>query len=75
MSGPAKVALHARDVEFDWAGLPLTWIPGEVFACHLINVLHLLLPEGERWFVKGFSEALPLIEDEQLRENVVGFIG
>ena len=72
---PANVALHARDVAFDWTGLPLAWIPGEVFASHVINVLHLLLPEGERWFVKVFSEALPLIEDEQLREDVIGFIG
>ncbi|UDY23566.1 metal-dependent hydrolase [Nocardioides sp. Kera G14] len=72
---PAKVALNARDVHFDWTGLPLAWIPGEVFASHLVNVLHLLLPEGERWFVKVFSEALPLIQDEQLREEVIGFIG
>ena len=72
---PTKVALHARDVAFDWRGLPLAWIPDEVFASHMVNVLHLLLPEGERWFVKVFSEALPLIEDEQLREDVIGFIG
>lgn len=72
---PSKVALHARDVKFDWAGLPFEWIPGEPFASHYINVLHLLLPEGERWFVKVFSEILPMIDDEQLREDVVGFIG
>ncbi|GGU26348.1 metal-dependent hydrolase [Nocardioides albus] len=72
---PAKVALHPRNVKFDWSRLPLVWIPGEVFASHYINVLHLLLPEGERWFVKVFSEILPLIEDDQLREDVIGFIG
>ncbi|SDK33578.1 hypothetical protein SAMN05428985_103642 [Nocardioides sp. YR527] len=72
---PAKVALHPRNVKFDWSKLPLVWIPGEVFASHYVNVLHLLLPEGERWFVKVFSEILPLIEDDQLREDVIGFIG
>lgn len=72
---PRRVALHPREVKFDWSRLPLVWIPGEVFASHYINVLHLLLPEGERWFVKVFSEALALIEDEQLREDVIGFIG
>jgi len=72
---PERVALHARDVQFDWTGLPLRWIPREAFASHVINVMHLLLPEGERWFVKVFSEALPLIKDEQLREDVIGFIG
>jgi predicted metal-dependent hydrolase len=72
---PQKVALHARDVHFNWSRLPLRWIPGEAFASHLINVMHILLPEGERWFVKVFSEALPLIQDDQLREDVIGFIG
>jgi uncharacterized protein len=72
---PERVALHAREVRFDWSGLPLRWIPGEAFASHMLNVLHILLPEGERWFVKVFAEALPLIEDDQLREDVLGFIG
>jgi predicted metal-dependent hydrolase len=40
-----------------------------------MNVLHLLLPEGERWFVRLFRDALPLIRDETLREQVLGFIG
>jgi predicted metal-dependent hydrolase len=69
------IALHARNVAFDWTGLPLRWIPDEAFASHLLNVLHILLPEGERFFVKIFAEALPLIQDEQLREDVIGFIG
>ncbi|QUH02983.1 metal-dependent hydrolase [Saccharopolyspora erythraea] len=72
---PDRVALHARDVEFDWAELPMHWIPGEPFATHMINVLHLLLPEGERWFVEVFKQALPLIRDEHLLEDVRGFIG
>lgn len=72
---PTKIALHARNVAFDWAGLPLRWIPGEPFASHMINVMHLLLPEGERWFVKTFSDVLPMIQDEKLLEEVIGFIG
>ena len=72
---PSRVALHARNVKFDWTGLPFEWIPGQHFASHYINVLHLLLPEGERWFVKVFSDMLPMIHDERLREDVVGFIG
>ncbi len=52
------------------------WIPGDPFSTHVLNVLHLLLPAGEEWFVETFKEALPpLIEDEKLREDVVGFIG
>lgn len=70
-----RVALHPRNLSFDWGALPLRWIPDEAIASAFINVLHILLPEGERFFVKVFSEALPLIRDERLREEVLGFIG
>jgi uncharacterized protein len=70
-----QLVLEPRDVRFDWSGLPLRWIPGEPQASHIINVLHLLLPEGERWFVQTFKRALPLITDAELREDVIGFIG
>jgi uncharacterized protein len=69
------LVLEPRDVRFDWSGLPLRWIPGEPVASHVINVLHLLLPEGERWFAATFQRALPLIDDDALREDVIGFIG
>lgn len=72
---PDKVVLRAREVRFDWTGLKPAFIPNEPFVSHLLNVLHILLPEGERWFVKIFSEALPLIKDDELREDVIGFIG
>ena len=70
-----RVVLNARDVQFDWSTMPVHWIPGRPFATHLINVMHLLLPEGEHWFVRLFSEALPLIRDPHLAEDVRGFIG
>jgi predicted metal-dependent hydrolase len=51
------------------------WLSGDAFTTHVVNVLHLLLPAGEEWFVEVFKEAMPLIEDEELREQVAGFIG
>jgi len=72
---PDQVALRPRDVRFDWSQLPMHWVPEDPFTTHLLNVLHLLLPEGERWFVQVFTEALPLIKDERLAEDVRGFIG
>ncbi len=77
---PAPVAsehvdLRPRNVSFGWEDTPLHWLPGDPFAGHMINVLHLLLPAGERWFVHVYKQVLPHIEDEQLRADVVGFIG
>jgi uncharacterized protein len=70
-----RLVLEARDVEFDWAKLPFHYVPGEPFATHVLNVLHLLLPAGEEFFVDVFKKALPLIRDDQLRLDVQGFIG
>jgi predicted metal-dependent hydrolase len=75
MTEPDKLLLQPRDVRFDWSELPMHWIPQEPFATHVLNVLHLLLPEGERWFCRAFQQALPLITDDRLAEDVRGFIG
>ncbi|ATL66736.1 metal-dependent hydrolase [Nocardia terpenica] len=72
---PGEVALHARNVRFDWRDTPLHWMPAEPIASHLINALNLLLPEGERMFCQAFSEAMPLVRDDRLREQMLGFIG
>ncbi|MEU3374544.1 metal-dependent hydrolase [Streptomyces sp. NPDC006660] len=70
-----RIELKARAVSFAWDGTPLHWIPGDPFTGHTINVLHLLLPAGERWFVHVYKQVLPYITDDRLREDVIGFIG
>ena len=73
--GTAAHAIRARRVRFDWKSTPLHWIPGDPKTTHFVNVLHLLLPAGEKWFVDVYREALPLVTDERLREEVRGFMG
>ncbi|MFD7844587.1 metal-dependent hydrolase [Nocardia sp. NPDC059764] len=68
-------AIQARDVHFDFSSVPMHYIPGEVLATHVVNVMHLVLPEGERAMAACLAEALPLIDDERLREEVAGFVG
>lgn len=46
-------------MSFSWEDTPLHWGPGDPFTTHTINVLHLLLPAGERWFVHVYKQALP----------------
>ena len=75
VSDHERLVLEARDVAFDWATLPFHYVPGEPFTTHMLNVLHLLLPAGEEFFVDLFKQALPLIKDDQLRLDVQGFIG
>jgi len=72
---PGPVQIQARRVNFDVSGIPLHWIPGHPVASHMISLLNVVLPAAERWFVATYNEALPLVRDAQLAEDMRGFIG
>jgi predicted metal-dependent hydrolase len=72
---PEEIALHARDVQFDFGHAPLCWIPDDPYGSHFITALNLFLPTGERWFCKVFTDALEYVHDERIREEVIGFMG
>lgn len=74
---PSPAAHHAilpRPVRFNLDGTPLHWIPGDAYASHVINGIHMLLPAGEFWFCRIYNKALPMVSDAQLRADVEGFI-
>lgn len=71
---PEHHPLKARRVNFDLSSTPLHWIPDDAFSTHLINGIHMLLPAGELWFCRVYNQALPLVTDPVLREDVKGFI-
>lgn len=72
---PGPVQIQARKVHFDAAGIPLSWIPGHPVASNVISLLNVVLPAAERWFVDTFNEALPLVKDPRLADDMRGFIG
>jgi uncharacterized protein len=72
---PGPVQIQARKVAFDVDDIPLHWIPGHPAASHVVSVLNIVLPAGERWFVRTFDEALPLVRDARLADDIRGFIG
>ncbi|BBX18742.1 metal-dependent hydrolase [Mycolicibacterium duvalii] len=65
---------YRRQVRFDWSSLPRHWVPDDPFTSHMINVLHLLLPEGERHFIKAVLEASSLVDDPELEAAIKPFI-
>lgn len=69
-----RPVLAGRPVRFDWKSTALLWLPGNPFVTHFINVLHLLLPEGELWFCRVYNKALPAITDPAVERDVRGFI-
>jgi predicted metal-dependent hydrolase len=72
---PGPVQIKARKVGFDITDVPLHWIPGHPVASNVIGLLNLILPAAERWFVATYNEALPLVKDPKLAEDMRGFIG
>lgn len=72
---PGPVQIQARKVHFDVEGVPLHWIPGHPVASNVISLLNVVLPAAERWFVAAYNEALPLVKDPKLAQDMRGFIG
>lgn len=72
---PGPVQIQARKVAFDVSAAPLHWIPGHPVASHMVSLLNVVLPAAERWFVATYNEALPLVKDDRLAEDMRGFIG
>ncbi len=72
---PGPVQIQARKVHFDLSDVPLHWIPAHPVASHVISVLNIVLPAMERWFVVTLNEALPLVKDPKLADDIRGFIG
>lgn len=67
-------ALRQRRVSFDFSESPLHWIPNDPYTSHFISVIHTILPAGEFYFCRLYNKALPLIDDEKLKQDVKGFI-
>ncbi len=64
-----------RRVQFAWADVPVHWLPEDPVAAQVMNVLHVLLPPGEKWFVEVYRDVLPRIGDPVLRREMKAFMG
>lgn len=74
MKAESRHNIQPRHVQFDFSDTPLYWLRDDAFSTHMINGIHLLLPEGELWFCRVYNKALPLVTDDDLRADVQGFI-
>lgn len=70
----AQHPIETRKRGFDWSKTPLEWIPGQAFASHFINQINLILPAGEFWFCRLYNQALPMVTNAKLREDMQAFI-
>lgn len=66
--------LKARKVHFDFTESSVCWMPNDPLCSHVANGINMLLPAGEFWFCRVFNKTLPLITDEALKQEVIGFV-
>ena len=63
-----------RNIKLDWSNVPLNWIYNDRFSSHAVNGLSYFLISVEFTMCRLCSQALPLITDDKLRQDVKGFI-
>jgi uncharacterized protein len=68
------IVIRKMDFPFDDT-IPRWWFSGEPLPTHVVNALHLLFPEGERFFVRSVRRYLQGIDDPALKERAKGFFG
>lgn len=54
--------------------IPKYWFKNSPLATHLVNSLNLLFPEGERMFIRAVKEFSGEIQDQELKEQMQGFM-
>lgn len=55
--------------------LPEMWIADDAFRTQAFNALSQSFPIGEQYFIDAVRTALPLVDDEALRDDIRRFIG
>jgi predicted metal-dependent hydrolase len=71
---PEDIKVRRVDFKFD-KETPRFYYKNNPFSTHFINVLHLVFPTGERFFVNSVLKHRNHIKDEKLKKQVKNFCG
>ncbi|MBX7226805.1 MAG: metal-dependent hydrolase [Chitinophagales bacterium] len=72
----ATPKMTVRRVQFNLKeNLSKHYIAGNVFATHYMNSLHVIFPEGEKFFIRSVKKFQHVIQDEKLKKDIKDFIG
>lgn len=64
-----------RKPQFNWDGIKTHWCEDNIFTTHFINSMHVVFPEGEKYFIRSVKAFADKIQDPELKERVKAFIG
>lgn len=74
MTVPAP-ALKVRNVHFNFDKVTKHWILGSSIATHFVNSMHVVFPEGEKFFVRSVRRFSKDIKDDRLKKEINSFCG
>ncbi|MCB9032949.1 MAG: metal-dependent hydrolase [Chitinophagales bacterium] len=69
-----EIKVRRVNFKFD-KGTPRFYYDDNPFSTHFINVLHIVFPTGERFFVNSVLNHMNDIEDEKLKKQMKNFCG
>ena len=67
--------LKVRNVHFNFDQVEKHWILGSSIATHFINSMHVVFPEGEKFFVRSVRRFAKELKNESLKKEVNSFCG
>lgn len=71
----AASTLKVRDVRFNFDKVPKHWVLGSTIATHFINSMHIVFPEGEKFFIRSVRRFANEVQDEKLKADIKAFCG
>lgn len=71
----SQVKLKVRIPNFVFEDVPRHWILNNTLLTHFINSMHVVFPEGEKFFIRSVRRFLKDVKDPALRANIKAFCG
>lgn len=68
-------AIKVRKVNFKYEDVRRYYYKDNPFSTHFINALHILFPDGERFFINSMLKYKNDIDDPQLKKDIRNFCG
>jgi predicted metal-dependent hydrolase len=67
--------IKVRNVTFEFDKVPKHWILNNSVATHFVNSMHIVFPEGEKFFIRSVRRFAKDVKSEQLKKDIKGFCG
>lgn len=67
--------VKVRNVSFQFDEVPKHWILKSSIATHFVNSMHIVFPEGEKFFIRSVRRFANEIQDKDLKKDIQSFCG